>query len=334
MLLSSCTQQGPKGPQGEQGIQGEQGQPGQDGTSVITGTGVPSDDLGSEGDSYIDLSTWNFYVKENGSWVLKGNIKGEQGSQGEQGPQGEQGNPGQQGQQGEVGQQGPQGEQGPQGQPGADGTSVLTGNGVPSDDLGNLGDSYIDLLTWNYFVKEETGWQNKGNIKGEQGRGIDSITYLDSDENVDVYLITYSDGTTSTFTVTNGEQGEQGIQGETGEDGHTPVISIGANGNWFIDGVDTGFSAKGEIGEKGDDGTSILTGRGEPANNLGATGDSYIDLESWTIMLSLKKAGHIKETLKEHKVIQVKMVQMEHPCALVSVNQILKWAKMETLISI
>ena len=47
-----------------------------------------------------------------------------------------------------------------------------------------------------------------------------------------------------------GPKGEQGIQGEPGkdgvdgEDGHTPKITIGENGNWFVDGVDTGVKAE------------------------------------------------------------------------------------------
>lgn len=73
----------------------------------------------------------------------------------------------------------------------------------------------------------------------------------------DTYTITYSDGTTANFVVTNGaqgiqgEQGQQGIQGEQGiqgiqgvpgKDGKTPVVEI-KNGNWWIDGADTGISA-------------------------------------------------------------------------------------------
>ena len=41
--------------------------------------------------------------------------------------------------------------------------------------------------------------------------------------------------------------GERGPAGEPGADGHTPVITI-QNGNWYIDGVDTGKSAAGEAG--------------------------------------------------------------------------------------
>ncbi len=69
-----------------------------------------------------------------------------------------------------------------------------------------------------------------------------------------------------------GPQGEQGIQGEVGpegepgkdgQDGHSPEITIGENGNWYIDGVDTGVSAegtKGETGEPGKDGQDGVDG--------------------------------------------------------------------------
>jgi uncharacterized repeat protein (TIGR02543 family) len=278
MLLSGCSsnggagQTGPKGDQGETGPIGPQGPAGQDGsdglngadgTSVLTGNGEPSSSLGKIGDSYIDLTTWNYYVKEETGWILKGNIKGEQGEPGQDGEDGQNGSNGQTGPQGPAGsdgedgvsivsitktnseglidtytitysdghtstftvangangQDGAQGSQGIQGEPGADGhtpiisisedgywvidgiktttlaegkqgetgptgpqgpagqdgingqdgTSVLTGDGEPSSSLGKIGDSYINLSNWNYYVKEESGWVLKGNIKGEDG---------------------------------------------------------------------------------------------------------------------------------------------------------------------
>ena len=100
-----------------------------------------------------------------------------------------------------------------------------------------------------------------------------------------------------------GSQGPQGEQGETGAQGPqgnvgTPgsivtigangnwyingsdtgkpaysVISIGANGNWFIDGVDSGFKAQGNKGDKGDTGASgsVIT--------IGGNGNWFIDGE-------------------------------------------------------
>ena len=78
-ILSSCVKVGPQGPQGIQGEQGEQGQPGNDGTSLLTGNGEPTSTIGIVGDSYIDLDTWNFYIKTDNGWVISGNIKGEKG---------------------------------------------------------------------------------------------------------------------------------------------------------------------------------------------------------------------------------------------------------------
>ncbi len=105
----------------------------------------------------------------------------------------------------------------------------------------------------------DTGMQAQG-VKGETGNGISDISKTGIDGLVDTYTITYTDGTKTTFTVTNGAQGAQGIQGiqgVPGKDGHTPVITIGDNGNWFIDGADTGVKAeaiKGETGAPGADG--------------------------------------------------------------------------------
>ena len=62
---------------------------------------------------------------------------------------------------GEVGPKGPQGEKGEQGE---SGKSLLTGEGIPSDDLGNINDSYIDIKSWDYYVKETSGWKKVGNI--------------------------------------------------------------------------------------------------------------------------------------------------------------------------
>ena len=40
----------------------------------------------------------------------------------------------------------------------------------------------------------------------------------------------------------------KGAQGIPGNDGHTPVVKIGNNGNWTVDGVDSGVKAQGDAG--------------------------------------------------------------------------------------
>ena len=50
-------------------IKGEKGDAGANGSSVYTGMGAPAAALGVNGDSYIDTSSFDYYVKENGVWV-------------------------------------------------------------------------------------------------------------------------------------------------------------------------------------------------------------------------------------------------------------------------
>lgn len=131
---------GETGPQGPQGIQGIQGEKGEDGTSLLTGFVDPTSDLGNEGDSYLNLTTYDYFVKREGIWIRLGNLLGDKGETGLKGDQGD---------------------------PGKDGYSLITGQGVPSDDEGNDGDSYINLLNWDFYTKENGSWQQKGNIKGD-----------------------------------------------------------------------------------------------------------------------------------------------------------------------
>lgn len=59
---------------GERGPKGDTGDTGPQGATWYFGTGVPSDDNGSNDDFYLDSSTWNVYRKESGTWTLKGNL--------------------------------------------------------------------------------------------------------------------------------------------------------------------------------------------------------------------------------------------------------------------
>ena len=134
--LTSCDSlQGIQGPQGPQGVQGEQGEPGKDGE---------------------DGHTPEITIGKNGNWYIDGQDTGvsAKGENGLQGPQGE------------TGATGGTGIQGPQGEAGADGTSLLTGYGYPVDTLGKDGDSYIDLDSWDFYVKKNNSWNLEGNIKG------------------------------------------------------------------------------------------------------------------------------------------------------------------------
>ena len=190
---------GEKGDTGAQGPKGDQGEPGKDGSDGKDGSN------GQDGHSPV------VRIGEDGYWYIDDVNTGVK-AQGEQGPQG---NPGKDGTDGQTGPQGEKGDTGAQGPKGEDGTSVLTGNGEPSSNLGKVGDSYIDLLSWDYYLKTENGWIKQGNIKGANGEngqtgsqgpqgekgdqgdkgdtGV-SIASTEIDENGDL-IVTFSDGT-------------------------------------------------------------------------------------------------------------------------------------------
>ena len=91
--------------------------------------------------------------------------------------------------------------------------------------------------------------------------------------------VTLSNG--KSFDVTNGKDGQNGKDGVNGKDGS--VVTIGANGNWFIDGKDTGFASKGDKGDPGKDGKDGAPGKdgkdGAPGKdgNDGAPGKDGVD---------------------------------------------------------
>ncbi len=64
-----------------------------------------------------------------------------------------------------------------------------------------------------------------------------SVEQVSQNDNVRTYTITFSDGTTFTYEITNGINGA------------TPYI--GTNGNWWVANIDTEVSAYGLKGEKG-----------------------------------------------------------------------------------
>lgn len=57
------------------------------------------------------------------------------------------------------------------------------------------------------------------------------------------------------YDITNGAKGDKGDKGADGS-----VVTIGENGNWFIDGVDTGLAAQGPAGAPGEKGETGETG--------------------------------------------------------------------------
>ena len=73
------------------------------------------------------------------------------------------------------------------------------------------GSFYINTNTMELWKCIGTdSWQSQGVLKGADGNGIASITKTGTAGLVDTYTITYDDGTTTTFDVTNGADGQNG----------------------------------------------------------------------------------------------------------------------------
>ena len=113
---------------------------------------------------------------------------------------------------------------------------------IPTIEIGDNGNFIINGVDTGVYSKGD-----KGEV-GPQANAIVSIEKTSTKGNIDVYTITYCDGSIFNFEVTNGKDGIDGkpglpgingAEGEPGKDGKVPEITIGENGNWFIDGVDT-----------------------------------------------------------------------------------------------
>lgn len=126
--------------------------------------------------------------------------------------------------------------------------------------------------------------------KGDTGNGIASITKTDSsgtDPVVDTYTVTFTDGSTTTFNVTNGKKGEKGEKGDTGDVG--PQGPVGATGPRGAEGPqgqagEQGIQGiKGEKGDKGDKGEKGETGdagaKGETGNSCHAKIEESTDVD-------------------------------------------------------
>ena len=144
--------------------------------------------------------------------------QGTPGIQGEQGIQGEKGDKGDKGETGATGAKGETGENGKDGIDGKDGASLLTGDGAPKNTLGNDGDTYLDLKTYDLYKKVEGEWVKEGNIKGSNGYNASnyySSTILPSDYG---YVVpskgsaTYGESITYTVYVEDTEKVSKALQ--------------------------------------------------------------------------------------------------------------------------
>lgn len=115
--------------------------------------------------------------------------------------------------------------QGPDGVQGVAGATWLTGATDPVAE-GVDNDLYLNTTSYDYFKKVEGVWQLVGNLKGDTGdagdagNGITQITFTSTTHasgsagqsgGVDTYTISYTNGTSDTFTLINGVDGQESL---------------------------------------------------------------------------------------------------------------------------
>ncbi|MBQ6731307.1 MAG: leucine-rich repeat protein [Bacilli bacterium] len=88
-----------------------------------------------------------------------------------------------------------------------------------------------------------------------------------------IYQLAVNDGYNGTYE--QWLESIRGKDGQNGKDGHSPVINIGDDGYWYIDGVNTHVKAqgpKGEQGQQGETGAQGPQGEQGPAGQNGTNG--------------------------------------------------------------
>ena len=76
-------QTGPQGKTGATGPQGPEGEKGDDGSKILVGNNNPTSQTGTNGDLYLNTTSFDLYTKSNDAWSYSGNIKGDKGDKGD-----------------------------------------------------------------------------------------------------------------------------------------------------------------------------------------------------------------------------------------------------------
>ena len=167
---------------------------------------------------------------------------------------------------------------------GADGREV---------ELKNDGDSIL----WRYTTGSDTGWKNLLPLSVLEGADGKEVQLQVADGYIQWKYDADSDWqnliAVSALQGMKGDKGDQGEKGEKGDSGDTPTI--GANGNWWISGVDTGVKASGgsasgsgsssgssSAGKDGQDGQDGASGVGIAELALNESGELVVTLTDGT----------------------------------------------------
>ena len=238
-------EQGPKGDPGETGPTGPQGPKGDTGETGPQGPAGAAGEPGADGFSPTVTTTPitggnRVTVTDKTGAHTFDVMDGLDGADGAQGPKGDTGPQGPQGDKGDTGQTGPQGPKGDTGDTGAAGNGIAsavlnadytltlnftdgTSYTTPTPIRGATGETGTTGPQGPQGIQGETGPAGptgpegpKGDTgatgsTGATGNGILSITKTGTSGLVDTYTIAFTNGTSTTFTVTNGQDGSGGV---------------------------------------------------------------------------------------------------------------------------
>jgi hypothetical protein len=130
-------------------IKGSTGDPGVTGPSGATwrsGSAIPDNATGADGDFYFRTATSDIYKRASGVYSIIANIKGDDGDDGDTGATGS------------------------TGATGADGNTILSGSGAPSSGLGVNGNFYIDTSARAIYGPKTSGaWGSATSLIGPTG---------------------------------------------------------------------------------------------------------------------------------------------------------------------
>ena len=277
----------------------------QKGSIIHSGLTPPDNSIGSIGDYYLDLSSYNLYGSKTAEgWGNPINLKGIQGEKGEPGRPGDKGDKGDPGRPGDKGDKGDPGKKGDKGDPGRPG------------DKGDKGDPGIQGIPGQKGDPGERGERGERGLKGERGKqGFKGEPGPKGDEGAPGRQGApgpKGDPGTPGKQGAPGPKGEPGAPGKQGEPG--PKGDPGTPGRQGEPGPkgDPGTPGKqGDPGPKGDPGTpgrqgnpgpkgdpgtpgkqgvpgapgasgkpigGLYSGNGKPLDKIGQQGDFYIDM--------------------------------------------------------
>lgn len=161
LIFNSCSKDGADGVNGKDGLQGEQGIPGIDGATLLSGSGAPTTTLGKNGDFYLDKSSIQIYgPKSSSGWGNPTSLKGTDGKDGKDGSNGK------------------DGVDGTNGKDGKDGSKILSGNQIPTEKDGSIGDFYFDTQNMAiYGPKTSSGWGSPISLKAPSSSDVTVLLY-------------------------------------------------------------------------------------------------------------------------------------------------------------